>query len=74
VRVQIDGFKDNGWAVLLLDPDGPRSVEAPRELSPEGAPPPVDAFETRFERDLAETQRLARKNRRLMDELLGGEG
>ena len=73
MRVQIDGFEDNGWAVLLLDPDGPRSVEAPRELSPEGAPP-VDAFEPRFERDLAETERLARENRRLMDELLGGEG
>jgi hypothetical protein len=72
MRVQIDGFEDNGWAVLLLDPDGPRSVEASRELSPEGAPP-VDAFEARFERDLAETERLARENQRLMDELLGGE-
>jgi hypothetical protein len=31
-------------------------------------------FEARFVRDLAETERLARENRRLMDELLGGEG
>ncbi len=73
MRVQIDGFEDNGWAVLLLDPDGPRSVEAPRELSPEGAAP-GGVFEARFERDLAETERPARENRRLLNELLGGEG
>ena len=73
MRVQIDRFEDNGWVVLLLYPDGARSFDAPRELLPEGAAP-GDVFEARFERDLAETERLARENRRLMDELLGGEG
>ena len=73
MRVQIDGFEDNGWAVLLLDPDGLRSVEASRELLPEGAAP-GGVFEARFERDLAKMERLARENCRLMDELLGGEG
>jgi hypothetical protein len=71
MRVQIDRFEDNGWAVLLLYPDGSRSFAAPRELLPEGAPP-GDVFQARFERDLAETERLARENRRFMDELLGG--
>jgi hypothetical protein len=30
-------------------------------------------FEAWFERDPAESERIARENRRLMDELLGGE-
>ena len=72
MRVQIDGFEDNGWAVLLLDPDGPRSFDAPRELLPEGAAP-GGVFEARFERDLAETERPARENRRLLNEPPGGE-
>jgi Protein of unknown function (DUF3006) len=73
VRVQIDRFEDNGWAVLLLYPDGKRSFDAPRELLPEGASQ-GDVLEVRLEHDRAETERLAEENRRLMDELLGEEG
>ena len=73
VRVQIDRFEDNAWAVLLLYPDGRRSFDAPRELLPAGASV-GDVFEVRFEHDRAETERLAEENRRLMDELLGEEG
>jgi hypothetical protein len=73
VRVQIDRFEDGGWAVLLLYPDGRRSFDAPRELLPAGATP-GDVFEVRFEHDRAETERLARESRRLMDELLGEDG
>jgi len=73
VRVQIDRFEDNGWAVLLLYPDGERSFDAPRELLPEGASP-GDVFEVRFEHDRAETERLVAENRRLLDELLEEEG
>jgi hypothetical protein len=73
MRVQIDRFEDDGWAVLLLYPDGRRSFDAPRELLPAGASP-GDVFEVRFEHDRAETERLAQENRRLMDELLGEEG
>ncbi len=72
MRVQIDRFEDNGWAVLLLCPDGKRSFDAPRELLPEGASP-GDVFEVRFEHDRVETGRLAEENRRLLDELLGEE-
>jgi hypothetical protein len=70
MRVQIDRFEDNGWAVLLLYPDGKRSFDAPAELLPEGASP-GDVFEVRFEYDRVETERLASENRRLLDELLG---
>ncbi len=73
MRVQIDRFEDDGWAVLLLYPDGERSFDAPRELLPEGASP-GDVFEVRFEHDPAETERLVAENRRLLDELLGEEG
>ena len=73
MRVQIDRFEDNGWAVLLLYPDGKRSFDAPRELLPAGASP-GDVFDVRFEHDRAETERLAEENRRLMDELLREEG
>jgi DUF3006 family protein len=72
MRVQIDRFEDDGWAVLLLYPDGKRSFDAPRGLLPEGASP-GEVFEVRFEHDRAETGRLAEENRRLMDELLGEE-
>jgi hypothetical protein len=72
VRVQVDRFEDDGWAVLLLYPDGKRSFDAPRELLPAGASP-GDVFELRFEHDRAETERLAGENRRLLDELLKRE-
>jgi DUF3006 family protein len=70
MRVQLDRFEDNGWAVLLLYPDGRRSFDAPRELLPAGAAP-GDVFEVRFEHDPAETERLAGENKRLLNELLG---
>jgi hypothetical protein len=70
MRVQIDRFEDNGWAVLLLYPDGKRSFDAPRELLPAGASV-GEVFEVRFVHDAAETERLASENRRLLDELLG---
>ena len=73
MRVQIDRFEDDCWAVLLLYPDGERSFDAPRELLPEGTSP-GDVFEVRFEHDRAETERLVAENRRLLDELLGEEG
>jgi hypothetical protein len=73
MRVQIDRLEDNGWAVLLLYPDGERSFDAPRELLPEEASP-GDVFEVSFEHDRAETERLAGENRRLLDELLEEEG
>ncbi len=69
MRVQIDRFEDNGWAVLLLYPDGKRSFDAPRELLAVGASM-GDVFEVRFEYDRAETERLASENRRLLDDLL----
>jgi Protein of unknown function (DUF3006) len=72
MRVQIDRFEDNGWAVLLLYPDGKRSFDAPRELLPAGASA-GDVFEIRFEHDRAETERLAGENRWLLDGLLGDE-
>ena len=72
MHVQLDRFEDNGWAVLLLYPDGGRSFDAPNELLPEDAAA-GDVFEVRFEHDLAETERLAAENRRLLDELLEEE-
>ena len=72
MRVQLDRFEDNGWAVLLPYPDGKRSFDAPRELLPEDARP-GDVFEVNVEHDREETERLADENHRLMDELLGGE-
>ena len=72
MRVQIDRFEDNGWAVLLLYPDGSRSFDLPRELLLEGDAA-GDVFEVRFVRDHEETGRIAAENRRLLDELLGGE-
>ena len=70
--MQIDRFEDNGWAVLLLYPDGQRSFDLPRELLPEEVSA-GDVFEVRFEYDRKETIRLAEENRRLLDDLLGGE-
>src|SRR5215208_7353072 len=35
MRVQIDRFEDNGWAVLLPYPEGRKSFDVPRELLPE---------------------------------------
>ncbi|MDQ4128076.1 MAG: DUF3006 domain-containing protein [Actinomycetota bacterium] len=72
MRVQIDRFEDNGWAVLLPYLDGGRSFDFPRELLPEECAA-GDVFEIHFERDREETERIAAENRRLLDELLGGE-
>ena len=73
MRVQIDRFEDNGWAVLLLYPDGRRSFDTARELLL-GEASPGDVFEVRCEHDRGETERLAEENRHLLDELLGDEG
>lgn len=70
MRVQLDRFEDNGWAVLLLFPGGNRDFDVPRELLP-GDASPGDVFEMSFEHDRAETERLRRENRRLLDDLLG---
>jgi len=72
VRVQVDRFEDNGLAVLLPYPDGRRSFDVPRELLPEEVSA-GDVFEVRFVYDRDETLRVAEENRRLLDELLGGE-
>lgn len=70
MRVQLDSFEDEGWAVLLLYPDGRRSFDVPRELLPQDVAP-GDVLSLGFEHDRDETERIARENRRLMDELLG---
>ncbi len=72
MRVQIDRFEDNGWAVLLPYPGGGRSFDLPRELLPEESAV-GDVFEVRFVLCREETARSAAENRRLLDELLGGE-
>ncbi len=71
MRVQIDRFEDNGWAVLVLYPDGGRSFDVPRGLLPEGASA-GDVLRVGFEHDREETERVAAENRRLLGELLGG--
>src|SRR5215217_9461336 len=73
MRVQIDRFEDNGWAVLLPYPEGRKSFDVPRELLPEEVSA-GDIFEVRFEYDRDETLRIAEENRRLLDKLLGGGG
>lgn len=73
MRVQIERFEDDGWAVLLIYPDGRRSFDVPRELLPEEVSA-GDIFEVCFEYDEEETVRVAEENRRLLDEILGGEG
>nr|MBA3635917.1 DUF3006 domain-containing protein [Rubrobacteraceae bacterium] len=50
MRVQIDRFEDNGWAVLLPYPDGRRGFDVPRELLPEEVSA-GDVFDVRFEYD-----------------------
>ena len=57
--------------MLLLDPDGRRSFDVPRELLPEEVSA-GDVFGVRFEYDREETLRIAGENRRLLDNLLGG--
>ena len=69
VKVQLDRFEDNGWAVLLPYPAGDTTFDVPREALSEGAAP-GDVFTLRFEPDPEETGRLADENRRLMNELL----
>lgn len=70
MRVQLDRFEDEGFAVLLPYPDGGRGFDVPRKALPRDAVP-GDVFTVRFERDVEESGRLERENRRLMDELLG---
>jgi hypothetical protein len=72
VRVQLDRFENEEWAVLLTYPEGRRCFDVPRGLLPAGSSP-GDVFELRFEREPAEEERMRAENRRLMDELLGGE-
>ena len=72
MRVQIDRFEDNGWAVLLPYPEGRTSFDVPRELLPEEVSA-GDVFEVHFEYDEEETVCVAEENRRLLDELLRGE-
>ena len=69
VRVQLDRFEDNEWAVLLNYPAGDRTFDVPREALP-GDAAPGDVFTMCFEPDPEETVRLAEENRRLMNELL----
>lgn len=69
MRVQLDRFEDNGWAVLLPYPSGDKTFDVPREALPADAAP-GDVFSLQFEPDAEETKRLADENRRLMDELL----
>lgn len=69
MRVQIDRFEDNGWAVLLLYPDGKRNFDAPRDLLPEDARE-GDVFEVRLEPVPRERERLAEENQSLLDSLL----
>lgn len=69
MRVQLDRFEDEGFAVLLTYPEGKRSFDVPRESLPDGASP-GDVLTVRFERDHDESRRMTLENRRLMDELL----
>ena len=50
MRVQIDRFEDNGWAVLLPYPEGRATFDVPRELLPEEVSA-GDVFDVRFEYD-----------------------
>ena len=71
VRLQIDRFEDGGWVVVLPYPGAGRSFDVPREFFP-GDVSVGDVFDVRFERDRAETERVAGENRRLLDEISGG--
>ena len=68
MRVQIDRFED-GWAVLVLYPNGTRTFDVPRDLLPAEASA-GDVFEARFEFDAAETERISEENRRLLGGLI----
>lgn len=72
MRVQTDRFEDGGWVVVLPYPDGRNGFDVPRDFFFEGACV-GDVFDVRFERDRAETARLAKENRRLLDGLAGGD-
>lgn len=69
MRVQLDRFEDNGWAVLMPYPAGDRTFDFPSEALPADATP-GDVFEVRFEPDPEESARLRAENQRLMNELL----
>ena len=73
MRVQLDGFEDNGMAALLLYPHGRESFDVPRELLPEDARA-GGVFEVSCAPDRRETERMAAENERLLDELLGRDG
>ncbi|CAN5887459.1 hypothetical protein BH23ACT11_BH23ACT11_18330 [soil metagenome] len=69
MRVQLDRFEDNGWAVLLPYPTGDRTFDVPRDALPKDAAP-GDVFKIEFEPEPEETARLAEENRHLMNEIL----
>lgn len=69
MRVQLDRFEDNGWAVLLNYPNGDTTFDVPRQSLPEDAAP-GDVFRVLLEPDREETKRLAEENRHLMNDLL----
>ena len=69
MRVQLDRFEDNGWAVLLPYPAGDKTFDVPREALPSDAAP-GGVFTLRFDYDPDETTRMSEENRRLMNELL----
>ena len=69
MRVQLDRFEDNGWAIMLNYPAGNKTFDLPREALPKDATP-GDVFDVRFEPDRRETARLVEENQRLMNELL----
>lgn len=73
MRVQIDRFEDEAWAVLLLFPNGRKSFDVPREMLPERAVP-GDVFEVSFEAVPEEKERLANENQQLLDGLLERDG
>jgi hypothetical protein len=73
MRVRVDNFRDNERAVLLLYPEGRRSVDVPREILAREARP-GDVFEVRFVHDLKETERMAAENKRLLNELVERDG
>ena len=73
MRVQVDRFEDDGWAVVLTYPEGRAVFDVPRDLFPDRASV-GDVFDVRVEHDQEETARLAGENRRWLDGLAGGGG
>ena len=73
MRVQIDRFEDDGWAVVLTYSEGRAVFDVPRDLFPDRTSV-GDVFDVRVEHDQEETARLAGENRRLLDGLAGGGG